>query len=270
MSDLKLAEFVLQHVKAGGRIIEAFNRISPVMSGGERYDTSVVGPFVMPWKHDAMFGMIYAQANTIERGAWAGFSVEPRAYILLKMAELALQCPAGDFVECGVYRGGTALLAADVFNKAGAQGKFHLFDTFAGVPNDNLTDEEKAASIGGSFKDVSLDETRENLKKFADFVEFHPGFVPDTFADAGLGKVRYAHIDINTGQATQACLEYLVPRLVDGAVVVLDDYGWPAYVDCKLVTDEYFAEQCLPGVIPLHTGQAIYIHRSNAERHLNF
>ena len=70
MSDLKLAEYILQHVKAGGRIIEALNQVGPVSVGGERYDTAVVGPFSIPWKHDSMFNMIYAQANAIERGAW--------------------------------------------------------------------------------------------------------------------------------------------------------------------------------------------------------
>jgi O-methyltransferase len=270
MSDLSLAEFILQHVKAGGRLLDALRQIGPVNVGGERYDTSVVGPFAMPWTHDQMFKAIYSQADAIERGAWGGYGVEPRAYILLKMAEVALQCQTGDFVECGVFRGGTALLAADVFKKANATGKFHLFDTFSGVPDENLTPEERAAAIGGSFQEVSVEETSQNLQKFSDFVVFHPGFVPDTFVGAGINEVRYAHVDINTGQATLDCLEYLVPRLVDGAVMILDDYGWPAYVDCKLVTDTYFAEQGLPGPIPLHTGQAIYFHRRDAERILNF
>jgi hypothetical protein len=270
MSDLKLAELILAHVQAGGRVTDVLKRLAPVMTEGERYDMAFCGPFAMPWVHDSLFRLLYEQAETIERGAWTGFGVDSRAYILAKMAELALQSPVGDFVECGVFRGGTALLAATVFQNAGAVGKFHLFDTFAGVPEENLTDAERNARIAGNFDDVSVEETQRNLAKFADFLSFHPGYVPDTFVDAGIDKVRYAHIDINTGVATRACLEYLVPRLVDGGVIVLDDYGWPAYVDCKQVTDEYFAEQALPGPIPLHTGQAIYIHRANAERHLNF
>lgn len=270
MSDLLLAEAILAHVKAGGRVMDVMNNLAPSYAAGERYDLSCCGPFAMPWRHDAMFRMIYEAADRIERGAWRGFGVESRAYVLLKMAELALQAPEGDFVECGVFRGGTALLAATALQNAGAGARFHLFDTFAGVPEAALSEVERAAQIGGSFDDVSLDETRANLSAFADFLDFHPGFVPDTFAGAGVGKVRYAHIDINTGQATRACLEYLVPRLVDGGVVVLDDYGWPAYVDCKQATDDYFADMDLPGVMPLHTGQAIYIHRADARRILNF
>src|SRR5687767_7228269 len=39
----------------------------------------------------------------------------------------------GDFVECGVWRGGNSLIAADVFRRYAPNRHVYLFDTFAGM-----------------------------------------------------------------------------------------------------------------------------------------
>jgi len=40
----------------------------------------------------------------------------------------------GAFVECGVYRGGTAMAAALMFKHLGEDRDLHLYDTFEGMP----------------------------------------------------------------------------------------------------------------------------------------
>ena len=39
----------------------------------------------------------------------------------------------GDFVECGVWRGGNAIVAADIFRRSGQPRTSWLFDTFTGM-----------------------------------------------------------------------------------------------------------------------------------------
>jgi O-methyltransferase len=39
----------------------------------------------------------------------------------------------GGFVECGVWRGGMSILAADVFRRLDSQRPIYLYDTFAGM-----------------------------------------------------------------------------------------------------------------------------------------
>jgi hypothetical protein len=50
----------------------------------------------------------------------------------------------GDFVECGVYKGGNALIAAKIFDLYKSEKKVYLFDTFSGMSEpskyDVLTD----------------------------------------------------------------------------------------------------------------------------------
>src|SRR5882672_9954469 len=40
---------------------------------------------------------------------------------------------AGDFVECGVWRGGNSIVAADVLKNLAARKSVGVFDTFAGM-----------------------------------------------------------------------------------------------------------------------------------------
>ena len=39
----------------------------------------------------------------------------------------------GDFVECGVFRGGNAIIAAKIFKLYKSENKVYLFDTFTGM-----------------------------------------------------------------------------------------------------------------------------------------
>src|SRR4029077_10587503 len=62
-------------------------------------------------------------------------SVE-RLYALYKAVEYAVRAGVdGDFVECGVWRGGSVMMMALALQRFGDAGrKLHCFDTFAGMP----------------------------------------------------------------------------------------------------------------------------------------
>lgn len=272
MTDLKLAEDILAYIRKGGTFEQVTLNYPPKVYEGTRFDRLTIGYHYMPWLFDAGFLGHYQMAEKIEAGHYGGMAVAPRAYILMKAAETALQLASGDFVECGVFRGGSALLAAEVIRLDPHPDKpaFHLFDTFGGVPEAGLSELEAKTALGNTFNDTTLEQTQTNLAAYHDLLHFHPGYVPDTFADCGVEAVRYLHIDINTGKATRECLEFFLPKLVEGAVVVFDDYGWPGYLDCKRATDAFFTDHQLPLPIPLTTGQAIYTHHRNARRILGF
>jgi len=101
-------------------------------------------------------------------------------------------------------------------------------------------------------------------------LEFHPGLVPDTFRNFQPRPICYLHIDINTATAHRDCMAFFTPQMVDGSVILFDDYAWPQHAECKLAVDEYLETHGLPCVIPLMTGQGLYIHRTNTKRLLPF
>mgnify|MGYP000179091681 FL=1 len=63
---------------------------------------------------------------------------------------------------------------------------------------------------------------------------------------------------MNNADAEISTLEYLWDRIVPGASIVLDDYGWLAYRAQKEVEDPFFAKRGY-SVLELPTGQGLVI-----------
>ena len=152
---------------------------------------------------------------------------------------LAKQCRLleGDFIECGVHTGGSASFIAQVMEGSGK--KLHLFDTFCGMPK---TDPDKDWHLPGDFSDVSLERTREYVGHEGSVV-FHPGFIPDTFSGLEEKKIAFAHVDVDLYRSMLDCCEFIYPRLVQGGIMVLDDYGQPTCDGARVAVDEYFADK---------------------------
>jgi hypothetical protein len=63
---------------------------------------------------------------------------------------------------------------------------------------------------------------------------------------------------MNIALPERAALEYFWPKLVSGAVVVLDDYNWLSYREQKLAHDA-FAKSMGVQILPMPTGQGVLI-----------
>ena len=66
------------------------------------------------------------------------------------------------------------------------------------------------------------------------------------------------HIDMNNAAAEIGALDFLWDRMVPGAMLVFDDYGWEAYRTQKLAEDAWLGARGFQ-VIELPTGQGIVI-----------
>lgn len=164
---------------------------------------------------------------------------------------------AGDFVECGVWRGGNAILAAAMFKAYGVRKRIYLFDTFGGMTAP--TDEDRNAATGERAQSeydagvrethnemcyASLADVRENFEQaglLSDDVVFVEGDVIETLARADLlpSCIAILRLDTDWYASTKAELEALYPRVSDGGVLIVDDYGY--WTGARKATDEYFA-----------------------------
>ncbi|MCK4717823.1 MAG: class I SAM-dependent methyltransferase [Thermoplasmata archaeon] len=202
-----------------------------------------------PWFED-WFQEMYAKVkdNTVVR--------EDRCYILHRFCQRSTHLE-GDFAECGVYKGGTAYLLAHTLQKEEAEGRrLHLFDTFQGMPD--IADEDPSTHKEGDLGDVSLDAIKSYLNPFP-FVEFHPGFIPETLRPFEDRKFAFAHIDVDLYQTSKDCCDFFYDRMVSGGVMIFDDYGFPGYkLAEKKAVDEFFADK-IEEPISLRTGQCIVI-----------
>ena len=76
------------------------------------------------------------------------------------------------------------------------------------------------------------------------------GEFPQTWGALPLG---FAHIDVDLYEPTKAALAAILPNLMAGAIVVVDDYGAPTCLGARKAVDEFG----LPG-IELPTEQWVY------------
>jgi O-methyltransferase len=204
-------------------------------------------PLFSPWIGFGNFPAFY-------RRAVAKTIVSPdRCYILYSLARQALGVK-GDFWECGVYKGGTAAMLAEIIARvaSGPKHRLHLFDTFSGMPD---TDPDKDIHRRGDFGDASLDEVR-GVVGHEELVLYHQGFIPETFRTLDSSQISLAHIDVDIYQSVLDCCRFIFPRLTPGGFMVFDDYGFPSCPGARAAVDEYFRDTgAYPLVLP--TGQAV-------------
>ena len=143
----------------------------------------------------------------------------------------------GEIWECGVYKGGTANALA------GFGRTLRLFDTFEGMPEVSEYDNFHRK---GDFKAGVPDIPKAHIYK---------GFIPDTFLGLSGAEIGFAHIDVDIYQSVKDCIEFILPRLVKGGIMVFDDYGFKTCKGAKKAVDE------LIKVKRLWTRQAIYTNR---------
>jgi len=170
----------------------------------------------------------------------------------------------GAVVECGVWRGGSMMAAAyALLQLESTTRQLYLFDTFSGMPaprpidrdlhgrpaSDRLLDESAAGDIVRSRCDLptvrrAMLQTRYPWKKLV----FVPGRVEEVLPAEAPSRIALLRLDTDWYESTYHELDHLWPRLVEGGVLIVDDYGhWQG---ARRAVDEYFARHRL--TLPLH------------------
>jgi hypothetical protein len=166
----------------------------------------------------------------------------------------------GDFVECGVNTGLYSLAICDYFDFNRTGRVFWLFDTFRGIPPEQISDRERR--LGREQEnELWYSECYEIARRnFADFpgARLVRGMVPDTLPSAHVDKVAYLSLDMNIAEPEIAALEYFWDKLVPGAPIVSDDYAWSAHRPQKDAMDT-FAERHGVSFLTLPTGQGLLV-----------
>jgi O-methyltransferase len=163
----------------------------------------------------------------------------------------------GDFVELGVFRGHTTLFCAEYVRFQAWNRRWLLYDTFDGIPDDQL-DVGWAAANAATYKGTfSYEEVRDRFAPFPN-IEVIRGRVPEVFAERAPEAIAFMHIDLNNSTAEVAALEALYDRIAPGGVVVFDDFGWVAGHAQFVAEVRWFrARGLFPLLLP--TGQGLFI-----------
>jgi O-methyltransferase len=163
----------------------------------------------------------------------------------------------GAVVECGVWRGGSTMIAAMTLAACGDTSReLWLYDTYEGMsePSDHDRDWRgiTAAELmrkGAANKETSvwcyssIDEVRANMQRTGypiDRMRFVKGKVEDSIPGDAPAQIALLRLDTDFYESTYHELVHLFPRLAPGGVLIIDDYGH--WAGARKATDQYFAE----------------------------
>jgi|ERR1700752_172783 len=187
-------------------------------------------------------------------GSWGDADVRWRAYVACWAANQVRNL-SGDFVECGVNRGGLSRTVIDYVDFPSLPKKFYLLDTFQGLSSDCISEAERARGVEPGGYEECYEGVVETFKRFN--VEIIRGVVPHTLETVKTEQVCYLSIDMNCAAPEIAAAEFFWDKLVSGAVIVLDDYGrGDRYYEQKSAFDRFASEKSVQ-VLLLPTGQGL-------------
>lgn len=152
---------------------------------------------------------------------------------------LEVETIPGDFVECGVYRGGSAGILGHAAMHSATRRRLRLFDAFAGMPKASKEDDAYSHSIAGDFLGSEA-QTRRILNRLgvpADRFEIAVGWFEDTLPLQRRSEVALLHVDCDFHDPVGLTLETFYPDVVPGGFVVFNDYG--SFKGCRTAADKF-------------------------------
>lgn len=166
----------------------------------------------------------------------------------------------GAFVECGVWRGGSAMLAALTLIRFGDTAReIFLYDTYAGMTAPGAVDLDPwmapALTTWRKLQRQSmnewcyapLDEVTRNLEGTGyprERMHFISGRVEETIPATTPDQVAILRLDTDWYESTRHELIHLFPLLSKNGVLIIDDYGY--WKGAREAVDEYFKQSQTP------------------------
>lgn len=204
---------------------------------------------------DPRFSKAYLEG--VNTGSWGNSQIHWRAFIACWGAEKA-KTLEGDFVECGVNRGGLSRTVMEYIDFASMKDrKFYLLDTYEGLSDKYISEEERKNGIKAGGYQECYESVKETFRQFENVIIIR-GTVPDTLSEVKSTKVAYLSIDMNCVEPEIAAADFFWEKLVSGAIMILDDYGWSEHIEQKHAFDA-FAKRKNISILALPTGQGLIL-----------
>jgi hypothetical protein len=182
-----------------------------------------------------------------------------RLFFLIKAINyVRLNNVSGDFVECGVWKGGNLILFQKMISKFNLKKKIYAFDTFEGMTQPLEID--RMLNNGPWAKDLMIQELKDknktNIHCYSPLNEVMNNFKKNTLNKKNLicikgpvertlvinnnlpKKISILRLDTDFYESTKIELEVLFPLLENNGILIIDDYG--CWQGAKKAVDEYF------------------------------
>jgi O-methyltransferase len=142
----------------------------------------------------------------------------------------------GNVIEVGCCWGGTTVLLRNYFNH-----NYNLFayDSFEGLSEPNENDMVGNFHVVKNNMACTQDITKNVINNFCTNknVNYIKGWVNDTIPTDLPEQICFAHIDLDLYEPTYYSLKHIIPRMVKGGIIVIDDYEDPIWIGVKPACD---------------------------------
>lgn len=177
----------------------------------------------------------------------------------------------GDFIETGVWRGGTCIFMRAVLKAHGVEDRrVWVADSFQGMPPADEAghdgDRELATDRYNAFLATDLNTVRGNFERYGLLdgqVEFLPGWFKDTLPTAPIGRLAVLRLDSDLYESTMETLVHLYPKLSPGGFVIIDDYHIPV---CREAVHDWRAQHKVDDPIEDIDGLGAFWRRTGSDR----
>lgn len=227
-------------------------------------------PKSLSFESDETFKSIF-RAGVMASGSPHNPEIVPqRMYNAMQFLRHSLDLD-GDAVECGSFRGLSSYVFCNYIRLANPDftgAGYHIFDSFQGLsrpsPEDFIANQEYGA-VGhpclpaGAFHG-SLETVKTTLREYPQ-IEYHVGWIPQSFAGLTEGKYKFVHLDLDLYDPIKGAVEYFYPRMVKGGVIVIDEYGFPRWPGAQKAVDELCHRHHITTPVALTTGNGALIKK---------
>jgi len=168
----------------------------------------------------------------------------------------------GDFIETGIWRGGTCIFMLGVLMAYGVTDRtVWAADSFQGVPPPTLPEDEGFDISSRVFPvlAVSLEEVQELIQRYGllnENIRFLKGWVKDTLPSAPIERLAILRLDGDLYESTMDGLVPLYDKIELGGYVIVDDYG--SCPPCKRAIDEFRVQHRISDTMHVIDEQSVF------------
>lgn len=161
--------------------------------------------------------------------------------ILTELEQLLARGGSGAVVEFGCYVGTTSLFVTQLLSQFNSSVPYHVFDSFAGLPAKLPQDYSPA---GEQFKTGELLATKAQFiahfkKAGLPLPVIHKAWFSDLSPADVPSDIQFAFLDGDYYESIKTSLALITPKLVPGAVIIVDDYQNEALPGAAKAVDEW-------------------------------
>tara|TARA_Y100000768_G_C23953745_1_gene671641 strand:+ start:189 stop:968 length:780 start_codon:yes stop_codon:yes gene_type:complete len=156
----------------------------------------------------------------------------------------------GSFCEFGCYDAAAADFLNEYCDLEKERIDFYLYDTFDPPPK---------SEAFPKHSDKLYDEVTQRFEGLSN-IKIIKGELPESLINNHPDKISFAHIDLNNAEAEMGVLKFIYEKVVEGGIILFDDYGWISYKE-QMLKEKKFLEDKGHKILELPTGQGLLIKR---------